>query len=383
MDATGWDAAAWDDLAVRGAGGDVFQSHAWGELKRELGWVPQRRVVEDAGGPVAAVAWQERSVARALSAIAALPAPLRAGLGRGGLEHGTALGRLAAPALGLRFLYAPRGPVLLRPGPEAAAVALRALRTIARGRRAVVLTIDPAWDEGGPLAAELAAAGFRPALREVQVSRTAMPVPLLPDEGEQHRLLGDSTARNVNKARRAGVLVERVDLSDPGSREAALEEFHAFFADTARGEGFVLRDRAYLLRQWRALGEARLASLWFSRLGERRLNGVIVLHSGEQLVSYQAGAPDGADLRRTRANHLLQWEIMRWGAARGYRLYDLGGVDTQDAPGLPADRTHPLWNLYEFKQGFGARGVVRVRAHEYAPRPALGLAWRTWQRAGV
>jgi lipid II:glycine glycyltransferase (peptidoglycan interpeptide bridge formation enzyme) len=71
---------------------------------------------------------------------------------------------------------------------------------------------------------------------------------------------------------------------------------------------------------------------------------------------------------------------MRWAAGAGYAGYDLGGVDTQTLPGLPRDESHPLWNLYQFKRGFGAEPAVRVRAHEYAPHALLGLTWRLARR---
>ena len=122
-------------------------------------------------------------------------------------------------------------------------------------------------------------------------------------------------------------------------------------------------------------GESGVASLWFGVHEGRRRNGVILLHCGRLLVSYAAGSPDDADLRTSRANHLLQWEILRWAAGAGFTGYDRGGVDTHAAPGFPADDSHPLWNLYQFKQGFGAKDVMHVRAHEYAPHRSLGLAW--------
>lgn len=352
VDATDWDPAAWDDLAVRSPMGEAFQSHAWGELKRGLGWSPLRYVVEAAGRPLAAVYVQERPLSRRL------PGPLRR----------------------LNVHYAPRGPILLDPTPQAAQAALHALRTIARDRRAVTLTVDPSWEEGGPLAAALPAEGFRTARREIQVSRTGMVIPLLPTDEAQHALLGDSTARNINKARRAGVTTERVDLTDSAAREIALAEFFEMHAATGRREDFLVRDRAYELEQWRLLGGSGVASLWFAGVEGRRRNGVLLLHCGNLLVSYAAGAPDDADLRKTRANHLLQWEIIRWAAGADFTGYDLGGVDTQTMVGVPQDESHPLWNLYEFKRSFGAHAVVRVRAHEYAPGALLGAAWRLARR---
>jgi lipid II:glycine glycyltransferase (peptidoglycan interpeptide bridge formation enzyme) len=352
VDASGWEASAWDDAATRSPLGDAFQSFEWGEAKRSLGWTPLRYAVELGGRRVAVVFIQERAVA----------------------------GRLPGPLGKLRVHYAPRGPILLEETPEAATAALAALRGIARARRSITLTIDPTWVEGGELAAVLPGSGFRPAEREVQVSRTAMVIPVRADEEEQHALLDDSTATNINKARRAGVTTERIDLTSPDVREAALADFFEMHAATGRREGFLVRDRAYELDQWRRLGEAGLASLWFASAEGRRRSGLLLLHCGRYVVLFGAGSPDDADLRKTRANHLLHWSILRWAVTAGFEGYDLGGVDTHAHPGLPADDSHPLWNLYEFKRRLGARGEVRIRAHEYAPNRLLAAAWRLARR---
>jgi lipid II:glycine glycyltransferase (peptidoglycan interpeptide bridge formation enzyme) len=354
VDAGGWTAEEWDALAARSPLGDAFQSYEWGEVKRSLGWTPLRYSVELAGRRVAVVSIQERPLFR----------------------------RGPGPVGRLGVHYAPRGPILLDDTPEAATAALEALRGIARARNSLALTIDPTWREDGRLAAALPGSGFRPAAREVQVSRTAMVVPLRAEEDEQHALLDDSTATNINKARRAGVATERVDLTDAAVREPALAEFFEMHAATGRREDFLVRDREYELRQWRSLGEAGLASLWFASVDGRRRSGLLLLHSGRDVVLFAAGSPDDADLRKNRANHLLHWSIMRWAVAAGFEGYDLGGVDTHAFPGLPADSSHPLWNLFEFKRRLGAVGEVRIRAHEYAPSAFLGAFWRLGRRRG-
>ena len=348
VDASAWPATDWDALAARSPLSDAFQSYEWGEVKRSLGWTPLRYAVELDGRRVAVVSIQERSLMRRV------PGPL---------------GRL-------RVHYAPRGPILLDATPEAASAALRALEGIARARHSLTLTIDPTWREDGELAAMLPRSGFRPAAREVQVSRTAMVIPIRADEDEQHALLDDSTATNINKARRAGVSTEQVDLTSPDVREAALAEFFEMHAATGRREDFLVRDREYELNQWRSLGQAGLASLWFASVEGRRRSGLLLLHCGRHVVLFAAGSPDDADLRKNRANHLLHWSILRWAATSGFEGYDLGGVDTHAFPGLPKDDSHPLWNLYEFKRRLGAVGEVRVRAHEYAPNRLLGAFWR-------
>jgi lipid II:glycine glycyltransferase (peptidoglycan interpeptide bridge formation enzyme) len=352
VDAGDWPAADWDALAARSPLGDVYQSHEWGEVKRTLGWGIVRYVVMHEGRQVAVVSIQERRAASRLPG----------SLGRLGLH------------------YAPRGPILLEDTQEAATAALEALRGIARARHSVALTIDPAWREGSTAAAALAASGFRPAAREVQVSRTAMVVPLMDDEERQHELLDDSTATNINKARRAGVTVERADLAAPEAGEAALADFYDMHAATGRREGFLVRDRDYELSQWRGLGRAGLASLWFAVAEGRRRSGILLFHCGRNVLLFAAGSPDDADLRKWRANHLLHWSIMRWAAGAGFTGYDLGGVDTHRHPGLPSGPDHPLWNLYEFKRRLGAVAETHVRAHEYSPNALLGASWRAARR---
>jgi lipid II:glycine glycyltransferase (peptidoglycan interpeptide bridge formation enzyme) len=351
VDATDWQPAAWDELAARSPMGDAFQSHAWGDLKRGLGWKPIRYVVEVGDKPVAAVSIQERSL----------------------------LSRRGGPLGRYKIHYAPHGPVLLDETPGAVAAALEGLRRIASQRRAVTLTIDPAWEEGSAFHKALSAAGFRVAARDIQVSRTAMIVALQPSEAAQRDLLGHTTGYDINRAISLGVTTERIDMSDEAGREAALAEFYEMHAATGKREGFIVRDRDYELEQWRSLGEAGLADLWFAGLRGRD-TGALLLHSGSLLVYFAAGSRDGADLRRTRANHLLQWRIIRWAGESGFAGYDMGGVDTQSAPGVPADESHPLWNLYLFKRRFGGAPAVRIHAHEFAPNAALGLAWRMARR---
>ncbi len=352
VDAGAWPPEAWDALAVRSDLGEALQSYAWGELKRGLGWTPLRYVVESGGRQVAVVFVQER--------------PL--------------LSRLPGPLGRLRLHYAPRGPVLLEATPAAALAALAGIGRLARARRAIAVTVDPAWEESSDLAATLPRAGFRPAVREIQVSRTAMIVPLQPTEAAQKAQLGHTTSYDIGKARKAGVTVERVDMADAAAREPALEEFFDMYAATGQREGFLVRDREYELEQWRRLGEAGLASLWLAGVSGDRQTGAVLLHSGARLVYYMAGSRDDADLHRTRANHLLQWEIIRWASAAGFSAYDMGGVDSHAAPGLPQDESHPLWNLFMFKRRFGANGTVITGAHEYSPHASLGALWRLARR---
>ena len=380
LDATDWPPERWDALAVESAAGHYMQSHAWLESKRGLGWDVHRYVIVADGRDIGVVALQERSLLRRLP-------------GR--------LGRL-------RYGYAPRGPVplagdlagepadgsaglepavldeaappLVHPSTAHLRALLAGLRRIARRDRIAILTIDPEWPDTPETDAALSAAGFFPAARQVQVSRTAMIATAHPDERDQHRLLRKSAANDVNRARRAGVVAERVDLRDPAGAEAALREFFAMFETTGRRRGFVVRDRDYQLGQWMALGQAGHAALWFATIDGRRIAGSLLMRAGNRWIQALAGYPDPADMARYRPNHLLQWSIIRWAAESGCAAYDLGGVDTSDATGIPAGPDHPLWDLYVFKRNMGGRPQIYVGAREYARLPVFRLAWNAARR---
>ncbi len=356
---------AWDALAVRSPRGEALQSHAWGAFKGAAGWDVGRYRIEDADGPVAVVSIQERLVAGPLARR---------------LPRGPRIGRVTA--LPGRFLYAPFGPVLLRDDPAAVRGALAGLVRIARSRRAALLVLDPAWESGTPLEIALLGAGFTPARRQIQVSRTGMLLPLHRDEAAQRALVNENTRRNVEKARRAGVEIVRLDRhSDPAELAPALEAAYRMLARTGDRTGFTPRPEAYHSAASRVLIEAGAASLWFARLDGRDIAHTLVHHAGARAILFQAGEGD-TEQGRVPGNFLLQWTIIRWAAEAGFTTYDLGGVDTHAAAGLPQDDSHPLWNLYRFKLQWGARPVSFVGAHEVAPSRLRGGMVRTAWRLG-
>ncbi len=366
VDATGHDPAAWDAVAVRSPRGEALQSHAWLESKRGTGWTPRRYRIEDANGLIAAVAIQERD----------LLAPVARRL------PGTPGRSVTLPALAGRLLYAPFGPILVRDDEASAGAALRGLRRIARVRRAALLVIDPMWEADGPLDAALAAEGFGPARRPIQVSTTGMFVPLEPDDAAQRARLNENARRNVDRARKAGVEIVRFDSrSDPAELDAALDRAYTMLAETGRRKGFGehLRSAEHHNAGQRALIASDVATLWFARHEGRDAAHTVVHRCGRRALLFQAGEGE-VEQKRVPANFLLQWHIIRWAAGEGFEAYDMGGVDNHEAPGLPRDESHPLWSLFRFKSQWGAQPMQFVGAREYAPSRVLGgslrLAWR-------
>lgn len=366
-DVTAEDATTWDAQAVHSPRGEALQSHAWGETKRLTGWEPRRYRIEDDAGPIAVVSLQEQWLGEGMAR--RLPGPL-------GVLGG------AARAVG-RFLYAPAGPVLLRDDTDSARRALGAVARIGRARNAALVVVDPNWETSSVPASAYPGAGFAPAVHQVQISRTAMLLPLDDDEEAQHRRVNDRVARGINKARKAGVAVRRIDGASPAAEQAAaLAAMYEMLRVTAERRRFAIRAADYVLPSLGALVRTGCASVWLAQHDGRDVASTLVHHSGDRAVLFLAGAVEDDERRnRVPANVLLQWQIVRWAAGQGFHHYDLGGVDTPDAPGMPRDDSHTLWGLYQFKLQWGARPVEYAGAHEHAPRPVLGAIVRTGWRA--
>lgn len=58
------------------------------------------------------------------------------------------------------------------------------------------------------------------------------------------------------------------------------------------------------------------------------------------------------EYQRLRAQNLLLFHVLRWARSKGFRYLNLG-ISTED------DGRVINWGLFRFKEGFGARGVVR------------------------
>ena len=184
--------------------------------------------------------------------------------------------------------------------------------------------------------------------------------------------------RNINKARRAGVTTERIDLTSPAVREAALAEFFDMHAATGRREDFLVRDREYELNQWRSLGEAGLASLWFASAEGRRRSGAPAapLRPVRRARSRQA-PPTTPTCARTGPITCCTGRSCVGPRRPGSRATTWAAWTRTRSPGCPRTSSHPLWNLYQFKRRLGAVGEVRDSGPRVRPECAPGCALAT------
>ncbi len=321
----------WDSLIrdVPG-GGHVFQSHAWGEFKKRLGWTPVRLVMERYGKTVGA---------------------------------GQFLLYDTAPIPG-KLMYSPKGPWLSWEDETAVRAFFREVGSIADGKGAHTVKIEPeVREEQEGTKALLRKVGFEKFRWDLNF-KTTMVLDLEPPEEELMANMKKDTRYGIRRAGREGVEV----VED--NSEAGIEEFWRMFEVTADRNGFWYRPHEYQVPMWRAMIEARQARLFFADHEGDRLAGMFVSNLGHKCwYSYGASTTEKRNLNPT---YLLQWEAMRWAKERGVTYYDMVSIPSPDE--LHGD--HPLYGVYKFKAGFGGEVKDFVGCLDLPINPIRAKLWK-------
>jgi lipid II:glycine glycyltransferase (peptidoglycan interpeptide bridge formation enzyme) len=292
------DPAAWDAFVEDAPTGAYTQLSAWAEVKRPNGWRAERVVASGPDGTAGA-----QLLIRDLR-----PTPWRVG-------------------------YAPRGPIGAIDAAATVAAFTAEVRVVARRERLVHVLVDPEVEEGHPLVAHLAAAGWRPA-PGVQTERTRL-VDLTRPEDELWSDLRSKWRQYVNKARRDGVTIEDVGAD-------GLDEFYRIYVDTAQRAGFIHRARSAYDDVFRAYDRGGRARLLMARLADGSpVATLMLLTCGRRVIEPYGGMTEAG--AASRANYLLKWEAIRSSRERDFEVYDMWGL------------SHP--GIEHFKAGFGGREV--------------------------
>ena len=313
----------WDDAAARSPWGHVLQSSVWAAVRERQGWRAEYLRIGDPL-PVALVLWRDALAGQCIA-------------------------------------YVPRGPIVA-PGDSAGLLrALTGLADLARERRAIFLKVDPELESA--FAAEaLRAAGFARSPQDIQPVLATLELDLAPDEDALMAAMDKDTRWSVRQAPKRGVSVREV--SDDGG----LRDFHDLYSLTGRRANFITRTPQYYQAVWRALIDARLATLRLAYDDDAPVAGAMTWRCGERTV-YQTGATNDA-ARKSHAAYALLWECIIGAKREGATRFDLGGIPTD-----VERKDDPMYGPYLFKRGFG--GSVRrwVGAHDAVPR---SLAYRAY-----
>lgn len=316
--------------------GHLFQTQAWSEVKGR--WISEYVLVRDGDGRLTGAACAR-------------------------------IRRLAGSPY--TILYVSRGPVCDWHDGETFAQLTQGILALARQYRAIFVRMDPAVPIGDAGFRQLAQAqGYRihndySNFEGIQ-ARFVWRIPLRDRTEEQ--LLASFTAKhryNVRLAARRGVQVRA------GSREE-IALFYSLLQETARRDGFTIRNLAYFYRLYdRVCGQH--GCLLLAWLDGQCIAGAIISECAG-LGMYLYGATSNAH-RQDMPAYLIQWEAIRYLLGRGAHTYDLRGV-----PGDPQP-DNPIYGLYRFKKGFGGSMVELIGELEIVQHPLLYRLFRFSLRA--
>lgn len=303
----------------------VLQSWQWGEFKARWGWSAERWRLDDGdGAPVAMVQLLRRRV-----------------------------GPVSA-------WYAPKGPTAADAAAYEAALAFverRARRSLAIWAKIDGDPLYTAPDANAYTATlerlrdSLQARGWRRSRRQVQFRNTLF---TRLDRTDDELLAGmkEKWRYNVRLAARRGVTVRQATPADFGT-------LYDLYGETGRRDGFVIRTRAYYDDVWRSLN----ATAFIAERDGQALAGLVLLCFADRAWYFYGMSR--TESREHMPTYALQWHAMRWARDAGYATYDWWGAPET------ADESDPMWGVYRWKQGFGARPIEGIGAWDFAPSPAL------------
>lgn len=344
---------AWDALLRALVPHPPFlQSAAWARVKQEqVGWQPHFLVWHQAGGPGAAA---------------------------------LVLVRRLAP--GVRVAYAPHGPVVPDEDLDLWQQVLDDLAGWARRQGVLALKADPplpvafgepdsprerAYPPGQQVRGLLRAGGWRPSPEWVQFPNTLW-VDLTLDEEALLARMKQKTRYNIRLAFRRGVEVVPVGPE-------AFPLLYRMYQETARRDGFPIREARYYLHLWTTLHRVGMLQAFLARVEREPVAGLVLVRFGP--TAWYLHGMSRALHRNRMPNHALQWSAMRWAREQGCTRYDFWGAPFRFSP------EDPMWGVYRFKKGFGGEVVRTVGPWDWPARPWLyrgyhGLRpalWRAWR----
>ncbi|MBI2267708.1 MAG: peptidoglycan bridge formation glycyltransferase FemA/FemB family protein [Armatimonadetes bacterium] len=304
------DRNAWDFFVASQPGGHILQSYGWGELERYRGFETWRLIVSE-GKQIVAIA-------------------------------SILIRRWSFPKSAI--LYVPRGPVISGAREDALRGLLETIRHRARAEKAIFLKVDPFAPEGEASAESLLErSGFERAPLACTHLGTQPPVTiqvsLAPNLSEILDKMESKCRQYVRLAERQGIRIREGGTED-------LPLFVDMLRETGERRGFSIPKAAFLQALWQELiCRAGAGALFLAESQGKVTAGRIALALGETCWEFYAASMKIP--RGLHPNHLLVWEIIKWGKKRGCVRFDMRGVPDDPPP------RHPLYGIYRFKKGFG------------------------------
>lgn len=240
------------------------------------------------------------------------------------------------------------GPLYERRGrpldPEVALHMARALEEEYVGKRRLFLRILPNAFAGLPRAAVIQSAfcSFTPEPLVADNTYRTFVLDLAPALEELRRKLDAKWRNHLKRSEKNGLNV----VAGTGSNE--YETFCQIYDQMRKRKTFETTvDVEEFGRIQENLPESQRMRILLCQAGDVPVAGLVTSAMGDSAI-YLLGATNEEGLKSQGA-YLLQWTMIKWLKADGFRWYDLGGIDPERNPGV-----------YSFKRGFSGADLTQI-----------------------
>ena len=159
-----------------------------------------------------------------------------------------------------------------------------------------------------------------------------------------------SMRKNINRSKRAGVVIQEV------KNKHHIKNFYGFLEDVYHRAKIPLADISHFEAIFDILVPRGMAMFYLAEHDGTYIGGRVTLMYKGVVYAYSVGVPN--KYKHLYPNALLNWEIMRWGAENGYHTFDFGGAGKPDKD----------YGVREFKRQFGGQLVNYGRCKKlYSP----------------
>lgn len=185
---------------------------------------------------------------------------------------------------------------------------------------------------------------------------------LTKSEDELLKNMKSKTRYNIRVAQKNNVKVVEEDLKE------AFEKYLKLAQETWKRQKFYAHGEKYHRLMWETLHPAGIAHLFIAYYRPLTTDIWIplvawILFLYEDVLYYPYGA-SSTEYKNTMASNLMMWEAIKWGKARGAKLFDMWG-----SLGPDPDKKDPWYGFHRFKEGYGAKLVEFVGSYDLVLNP--------------
>ncbi len=325
------EAHLFDNFMAGTPNGHIFQSFAWGEVKKPQ-WEPLRVIMEEEGRIVAAASILKRKI----------------------------------PMTGKCLFYLPRGPVLHDwQNKELFQAFLGHLIDLAKAHGAILIKIDPCLTvEQQETVKMLQAGGFMPTKEKYHFGGLQ---PRYTFRLDLSGSVDDIMNRFPKKIRYKMRYGEKKGLTFKEMGEEGIPDLMKVLEDTKDRGDFVIRGSFYYKKVYKALAPSDCVNLLIGYYEGQPIVAGITFAFGDKSWGIYGGQSN--DYRNLYAYHALIWERIKWAKSKGAKCYDFFGVPRE------VEEDSPLFGLYYFKKSFGGEFYSFVGEKDLVLSPFYYYLW--------